>query len=72
MGDGSCFPYAHVLEYSEEGSTQTLYCHGLQPVFQLHPLLIRCTDEAGERNLRLDKRFASVTSTVADKSTAET
>ena len=61
-----------VLKYSEEGSTQTLYCHGLEHVFQLPPLPIGCTDEAGERHLRLGKRFASLTYTVADKSVEDT
>ena len=61
-----------VLEYSEEGSTQTLYCHGLEHVFQLPWLPIGCTDEAGERDLRLGKRFASLRSNVADKSIAQT
>ena len=31
-----------------------------------------CTDEAGERDLRLCKRFAHLTSTLADKSIQET
>ena len=61
-----------VLEYNEEGSTQTLYCHGLEHVFQFPRLPIGCTDEAGERDLRLGKRFASLTSTVANKSIEET
>ena len=61
-----------ILEYSEEGSTQTLYCHGMEHVFQLPRLPMGCTDEARERDLRLGKRFAHLTSTVADKSIEET
>ena len=66
------FPMHLILEYSEEGSTQTLYCHGMEHVFQLPRLPMGCTDEAGERDLRLGKRFAHLTSTVADKSIEET
>ena len=61
-----------ILEYSEEGSTQTLYCHGMEHVFQLPRLPKGCTDEARERDPRLGKRFAHLTSTVADKSIEET
>ena len=60
------------LEYSEEGSTQTMYCHGLEHVFQLPRLPIGCIHEAGERDLRLGKRFVSLTFTIADKSIEET
>ena len=59
-------------EYSEEGSTQTLYCHGMEHVFQLPRLPTGYADEAGERDLRLGKRFSHLTSTVADKSIEET
>ena len=31
-----------ILEYIEEGSTQTLYCHGMQHVFQLPRLTMGC------------------------------
>ena len=61
-----------ILEYSKEGSTQTLYCHGMEHVFQLPRLTMGCSDEAGERDLRLGKRFAHLTFTVADKSIQET
>ena len=61
-----------ILEYSEEGSTQALYCHGMEHVYQLPRLPMGCTDEAGERDVRLGKRFAHLTSTVADKSIEET
>ena len=61
-----------VREYSEEGSTRTPYCHALEHVFQLPRLPMGCTGEAGERDLRLGKRFASLASTVADKSIEET
>ena len=61
-----------VLEYSEDGSKETLYCHGLEHVFQLPRLPIGCKDEARERDLRLGKRFANLTSSVADKSIEET
>ena len=40
--------------------------------FQLPRLPMGCTDEAGERDLRLGKQFAGLMSTVADKSIAET
>ena len=66
------FPMHVILEYNEEGSTQTLYCHGMEHVFQLPRLPMGCTDEAGERDLRLGKWFAHLTSTVADKSIEET
>ena len=61
-----------ILENSEEGSTQTLYCHGMEHGFQLPRLPMGCKDEARERDLRLGKRFAHLTSTVADKSIEET
>ena len=61
-----------ILEYSEEGSTQPLYCHGMEHVFQLPRLQMACTDEAGERDLRLGKWFAHLTSIVADKSIEDT
>ena len=61
-----------ILEYNEEGSTQTLYCHGMEHIFQLPWSPMGCTNEEEERDLRLGKRFAHLISTVADKSIKET
>ena len=61
-----------ILEYSEEGSTQTLYCHGMEYVFQLPRVPMGCTCDAGERDLGLGKRFVHLTSPLADKSIEET
>ena len=44
----------------------------MEHVFQLPRLPMGCADEAGERDLRLGKRFAHLTSTVVDKSIEET
>ena len=57
-----------VMELAEGGSTSTLYCHSLLHTFGLPSLSICTTDKAGERNLRLSKRFARLTSTVPDDS----
>ena len=51
-----------VMELVEGGST--LYCHSLLHTWGLSRLFVHTSDEAGERNLRLRKRFARVTSTV--------
>ena len=61
-----------ILEYSKEGSTQTLYCHGMEHVLQLPGLTMGCSDEAGERDLRVGNWFAHLTFTVADKVIQET
>ena len=57
-----------VVELAQGGSTCTLYCHTLLHTWGLSGLSIHTSDEAGESNLRLSKRFARVTSTVPDDS----
>lgn len=57
----------HVLmERIEKGSTATLYCHGLQHVWDLPRLPIGASDEAGEAALRQTKRIEPILSTYAD------
>ena len=60
-----------VMEFAEGRSTCTLYCHSLLHTWGLSRLSVHTSDEAGESNLRLSKRFARVTSTVLDDSIRE-
>ena len=59
------------MELAEGGSTCTLYCRSMLHTWGLSILSLHTSDEAGERNLRLTKRFARVTSTVPDDSICE-
>ena len=61
-----------ILEYAEHGSTATTYLHGLSHAFaQLH-LPIQFSDEVGERDLRLGKTFATLTTLCAEDNIRET
>ena len=61
-----------IMEYADSGSTATLYLHGLTHAFsQAHPP-IQYSDEAGERDLRLGKTFATLTTTCLEDSIRET
>ena len=60
-----------VMELVEGGSTCTLYCHSLLHTWGLSRISVHTSDEAGESNLRLSKRFARVTSTVLDDNIRE-
>ena len=57
-----------ILEYAESGSTATLYLHGLSHAFARPHLPIQFSDEAGERDLRLGKTFATLTTTCLEHS----
>ena len=60
-----------VMELAEEGSCATLYFHGWQHQWFQKRTPVGFSDEAGERDLRMNKRFAPVTSTQADASTRD-
>ena len=59
------------MELAEGVSTCTLYCHSLLHTWGLSRLFVHTSDEAGESNLRLSKRFACVTSTLPNESIRE-
>lgn len=71
------------MNFLEDGSTSTLYVHGLQhhfelprlPVLVLHfasiPVNISLSDERGESSLRLAKSFAKLTSTRNEEAIAD-
>ena len=55
-----------VMELAEGGCAYRLCCHLLLHTWGLPRLSVCITDEAGEGNLRLNKCFARVTSTLPD------
>ena len=57
-----------ILEYAESGSTATLYLHGMSRAFALLRVPIQYSDEAGERDLRLGKTFAALTTNRLEES----
>ena len=57
-----------ILKYAESGSTATLYLHGLSHAFAQPHLPIQFSDEAGKRDLRLGKTFATLTTTCPEHS----
>ena len=57
-----------ILEYAESRSTATLYLHGLSHAFAQPHLPIQLSDEAGERDLRPGKTFATLTTTCPEHS----
>ena len=57
-----------ILVSAESGSTATLYLHGLSHAFAQPHLPIQFSDEAGERDLRLGKTFATLTTTCPEHS----
>ena len=61
-----------IMEYTESRSTTTFHFHGLSQAFGQALMPIQYSDEAGERDLRLDKTFATLTTTCAKHSTRET
>ena len=61
-----------IMEYAESGSTATLYLHSLAHAFSQAPLPIQYSDEAGGRDLRLGKTFATPTTTCPEDSIMET
>ena len=60
------------MEYAESGSKATLYLHGLRHAFSQAHLPIQYSDEAGQRDLRLCKTFATLTTTCPADSIRET
>ena len=60
------------MEYAECGTKATLYLHGLTHAFSQAHLPIQYSDEAGERHLRVGKRFATLTTTCLEDSIRET
>ena len=60
------------MEYAESGSTGTLYLHGLTHAVSQAHLPIQYRDEAGERDLRLGKTFATLTTTCPEDSIRQT
>ena len=61
-----------VPELAEEGCTTTLYLHGWRHTWLNPRTPMLCSDEAGERHLRVAKRQAPVTSIQQDASISET
>ena len=62
----------HIIpEFAEEGCTATLYMHGWSHTWFNPRTPMLYSDEAGERDLRVAKRFAPVTSTRQDASISE-
>ena len=61
-----------IMEYAESGSTATLFLHGLTHAFSQAHLPIQYSDEAGERDLRVGKTFATLTTTCFEDSIRET
>ena len=66
------YPIHLIMECAESGSTATLYLHGLTHAFSQAHLPIQFSDEAGERDLRLGKTFATLTTTCPEDSIRET
>ena len=60
-----------LLEFAEEGCTATLYMHGWSHTWFNTRTPMLYSDEAGERDLRVAKRYAPVTSTRQDASIIE-
>ena len=69
---GMLYTYiVHIIpEFAEEGCTATLYMHGWSHTW-FNPRTPMYSDEAGERDLRVAKRYAPVTSTRQDASISE-
>ena len=66
------YPIHLIMEYAESGSTATLYLHGLTHAFSQARVPIQYSDEARERDLRLGKRFAILTTTCPEDSIRKT
>ena len=61
-----------IMEYAENGLTATLYWQGLAHAFSQAHLPIQYSDYAGERDLRLYKTFATLTTTCPEDGFRET
>ena len=61
-----------MLEFAKEGSTATLYVHGWSHTWFNPRTPMLFSDDAGERDLRVAKRYAHVTSTQQDDSISQT
>ena len=70
---GMLYTYiVHIIpEFAEEGCTATLYMHGWSHTWFNPRTPMLYSDEAGERDLRVAKRYAPVTSTRQDASISE-
>ena len=70
---GMLYTYiVHIIpEFAEEGCTATLYMHGRSHTWFNPRTPMLYSDEAGERDLRVAKRYAPVTSTRQDASISE-
>ena len=70
---GMLYTYiVHIIpEFAEQGCTATLYMHGWSHTWFNPRTPTLYSDEAGERDLRVAKRYAPVTSTKQDASISE-
>ena len=77
LGDWQAWGKIHVYllhfitELAESWSTATLYFHGLTHTFGQPYLPIKCSEEAGERDLRLGNTFSTLTTTCPEDSIRE-
>ena len=68
LGSLHTFLLILIIEFCEEGSSASLYYHGLTHCWELAWLPISVSDESGEADIRMSTRFSRITTTDSEDS----